>query len=216
MIRIPANVERRHRHSTKQQPELDGQPAAQSTMFGFGGPPSPVAATPAVEPHAKNGAPRIVVGVDGSPASVDAVRWAARQSDLTGAAVEAVISWDYPSTTGMEFGSLDIDWADNARATLADAVHVALGSGANTVTMTVTRGHPAEVLVAAARGADLLVVGSRGHLALPGRLLGSVSEHVAARAPCPVVVVRHVPDPIALGQRTHLSGREVLAGTGSR
>ena len=79
-----------------------------------------------------------------------------------------------------------------------------------------TRGHPAEVLVAAAQGADLLVVGSRGHVALPGRLLGSVSEHVAARASCPVVVVRHVPDPIALGQRTHLSGREVLSGAGFR
>ena len=70
------------------------------------------------------------------------------------------------------------------------------------------------MLVAAARGADLLVVGSRGHVTLPGRLLGSVSEHVAARASCPVVVVRHVPDPIALGQRTHLAGREVLSGAG--
>ena len=216
MIRIPAIVQRRHRHSTKQQPELDGQPAARSTMFGFGGPPSPVAATPAGEPDAKNGAPRIVVGVDGSPASVDALRWAARQAELTGAAVEAVISWDFPSTTGMELGSLDIDWAGNARAALVDTLHVALGDNATSITGTVTRGHPAEVLVAAAQGADLLVVGSRGHMALPGRLLGSVSEHVAARAPCPVVVVRHIPDPIALGQRTHLSGRKALAGAGFR
>jgi len=216
MIRIPATVERRRHHSAKQQPELDGQPAAQSTMFGFGGPPSPVAATPAGEPDAKNGAPRIVVGVDGSPASVDALRWAARQADLTGAAVEAVISWDYPSTSGMEFGSLDIDWAGNARAALVDTLHVALGDNATMITGTVTRGHPAEVLVAAAQGADLLVVGSRGHAALPGRLLGSVSEHVAARAACPVVVVRHVPDPIALGQRTHPSDRELLSGAGPR
>ena len=79
-----------------------------------------------------------------------------------------------------------------------------------------TRGHPAEVLVAAAQGAALLVVGSRGHMALSDRLLGTVSEHVAARAPCPVVVVRHVPDPIALGQRTHLSDRELLSGAGPR
>ena len=185
-------------------------------MFGFGGSPAPVAAVPAGEAGVKSTAPRIVVGVDGSPASVDALRWAARQADVTGAAVEAVISWDYPSTTGMEFGSLDIDWAGNARAALVDTLHVALGDDAGTVTGAVTRGHPAEVLVAAARGADLLVVGSRDHVALPGRLLGSVSEHVAARAPCPVVVVRHVPDPIALGQRTHLSGREVVAGAGSR
>jgi len=216
MIRIPATVERRRHHSAKQQPELDGQPAAQSTMFGFGGSPAPLAAAPAGQPGAKKAAPRIVVGVDGSPASVDALRWAARQADLTGAAVEAVISWDYPSTSGMEFGSLDIDWAGNARAALTDTLHVALGRGADTVTATVTRGHPVEVLVAAAQGADLLVVGSRGHLALPGRLLGSVSEHVAARAPCPVVVVRHIPDPITLGQRTHLAGRDVLVGAGFR
>jgi hypothetical protein len=93
-----------------------------------------------------------VVGVDGFPASVEALRWAAGQSDLTGAAVEAVISWDHPSRSGMGFGSLHIDWAGNARAALADALHVASGDDAGRVTGTVIRGHPAEVLVAAARG----------------------------------------------------------------
>jgi nucleotide-binding universal stress UspA family protein len=197
------------------QPCSDRRPPAPSTRVEVEG-SVPVAAAPAGEPAAKNAPPRIVVGVDGSPASVDALRWAAGQADLIGAAVEAVISWEYPSTSGMEFGSLDIDWAENARAALADALDVALGEDAGRVTGTVTRGHPAEVLVAAAQGADLLVVGSRGHVALPGRLLGSVSEHVAARASCPVVVVRHVPDPIALGQRTHHMGREALLGAGFR
>lgn len=197
------------------QPGSDRRPPAPSTRVEVEG-SVPVAAAPAGEPAAKNAPPRIVVGVDGSPASVDALRWAAGQADLIGAAVEAVISWEYPSTSGMEFGSLDIDWAENARAALADALDVALGEDACRVTGTVTRGHPAEVLVAAAQGADLLVVGSRGHVALPGRLLGSVSEHVAARASCPVVVVRHVPDPIALGQRTHHMGREALLGAGFR
>lgn len=197
------------------QPGSDRRPPAPSTRVEVEG-SVPVAAAPAGEPAAKNATPRIVVGVDGSPASVDALRWAAGQADLIGAAVEAVISWEYPSTSGMEFGSLDIDWAENARAALADALDVALGEDAGRVTGTVTRGHPAEVLVAAAQGADLLVVGSRGHVALPGRLLGSVSEHVAARASCPVVVVRHVPDPIALGQRTHHMGRDALLGAGFR
>lgn len=196
-------------------PGSDRRPPAPSTRVEVEG-SVPVAAAPAGEPAAKNATPRIVVGVDGSPASVDALRWAAGQADLIGAAVEAVISWEYPSTSGMEFGSLDIDWAENARAALADALDVALGEDAGRVTGTVTRGHPAEVLVAAAQGADLLVVGSRGHVALPGRLLGSVSEHVAARASCPVVVVRHVPDPIALGQRTHHMGRDALLGAGFR
>ncbi|MGI9157173.1 MAG: universal stress protein [Marmoricola sp.] len=47
------------------------------------------------------------------------------------------------------------------------------------------------MLIDAAAGADLLVVGSRGHGGFVGMLLGSVSEHVAAHALCPVLVVRH-------------------------
>lgn len=207
MIRIPATAERRRRDRENPPPSAARQPAVPSNMVGVEGSAIPIAAVPVA---------RIVVGVDGSPASVDALLWAARQAGLTAATVQAVISWDYPSTSGMEFGSLDIDWVGNARAALADALHIALGDDARLVTGTVTRGHPAEVLLAAAQGADLLVVGTRGHAPLPGRMLGSVSEHVAARAPCPVVVVRHVPDPIALGQRTHLRGREVLSGAGFR
>jgi nucleotide-binding universal stress UspA family protein len=51
-------------------------------------------------------------------------------------------------------------------------------------------GHPARVLLDAAADAVLLVVGSRGRGGFTGMLLGSVSQHVVARAPCPVVVVR--------------------------
>ena len=58
------------------------------------------------------------------------------------------------------------------------------------VTLTVTEGHPGMVLSTASRGAELLVVGSRGHGAFAGMLLGSVSEYCAAHAACPVVVVR--------------------------
>jgi nucleotide-binding universal stress UspA family protein len=53
----------------------------------------------------------------------------------------------------------------------------------------VVQGHPAQVLLDAARGADLLVVGSRGHGTLAGMLLGSVSQHCVQHSPCPVVVV---------------------------
>ena len=84
------------------------------------------------DPGARNAPPRIVVGVDGSPASVAALRWAAGQAALTGAVMEAVVCWDYPSTSGMEFGSMDIDWAGNARAALVDALDVALGDEATT------------------------------------------------------------------------------------
>ena len=58
------------------------------------------------------------------------------------------------------------------------------------VRTTVRRGHPAHVLLDAAKGADLLAVGSRGHGGFAGMLLGSVSSHVMHHATCPVVVVR--------------------------
>jgi nucleotide-binding universal stress UspA family protein len=53
----------------------------------------------------------------------------------------------------------------------------------------VVEGHPAETLLHAATGAELLVVGSRGHGTFAGILLGSVSHYCVQHAPCPVVVV---------------------------
>jgi nucleotide-binding universal stress UspA family protein len=51
-------------------------------------------------------------------------------------------------------------------------------------------GHPARALLDAADGADLLVVGSRGHSGFAGMLLGSVSQHCVHHSPCPVLVIR--------------------------
>jgi nucleotide-binding universal stress UspA family protein len=58
------------------------------------------------------------------------------------------------------------------------------------VRSTIIRGHPAPALIEASRGADLLVLGSRGHGEFVGMLLGSVSEHCVAHAHCPVLVIR--------------------------
>lgn len=71
----------------------------------------------------------------------------------------------------------------------ADALRRASEAGV-TVTGEVAEGHPAEVLLKAAAGADLLVVGSRGHGGFAGMLLGSVSSHAVHHAHCPVLVVR--------------------------
>ena len=135
---------------------------------------------------------RIIVGVDGSPASVDTLRWAARQAQLTGGTLEAIISWEYPPQYGSEYVYMeDVNWADLARTTLEAAVTDAAIGDPSTCTLTVTEGHPAQVLEMASSEADLLVIGSRGRGGFTGLLLGSVSEHVIAHADCPVVVIRH-------------------------
>lgn len=133
---------------------------------------------------------RIVVGVDGSPASLDALRWAAHQAELTGACLEAVTSWSYPTTYGFPVIA-NVDWEQGARTVLDQAVVEALGDAGESVVRRVAEGHPARLLADVSEGADLLVVGSRGHGGFAGLLLGSVSEYVVAHAPCPVVVVRH-------------------------
>lgn len=138
------------------------------------------------------GKERIVVGVDGSAASIDALRWAARQASLTGAALEAVIAWQYPmSSSGYLLGVQD-DWRANAQTVIDHAVDLADLPADLSSSRQVIEGHPAQVLGDAATGADLLVVGSRGHGGFSGMLLGSVSEHVCSHAPCPVLVVRHI------------------------
>ncbi len=140
---------------------------------------------------------RIVVGVDGSPCSDKALRWAIMQAQLTGAGVEALASWQDPVASGYySFGfspvfTGDEDWAalteTYVQESLTRAVD-ALHPDARIVTR-VVQGHPAQVLLEAAVGAELLVVGSRGHGTLAGILLGSVSQHCVQHAPCPVVVV---------------------------
>ena len=130
---------------------------------------------------------KIVVGVDGSLSSQQALRWAARQARLTGGVVHAVSVWDYPT------GALvleDIDWFGITSKTLEDAVTASLQPDeAERVQRVVLRGYPVRVLLDAAADAELLVVGSRGRGGMAGILLGSVSQHVVTHARCPVVVM---------------------------
>jgi nucleotide-binding universal stress UspA family protein len=133
---------------------------------------------------------KIVVGVDGSRSSGQALRWAARQAGLTGGEVHAVTTWHLPGTSGWDTVLDDVDWADNARQTLATALQEALTPAeVQRIHRHVVQGHPARVLVDSAADADLLVVGSRGHGGFTGMLLGSVSLHVIAHAACPVLIV---------------------------
>jgi nucleotide-binding universal stress UspA family protein len=137
---------------------------------------------------------RIVVGVDGSPASLEALVWAVRQAALTGAVVEAVTAWHFPTPVGGFAIGDQIDWQANARAIQDIAVKEALGDETPALVRRVVQGHPVRALLEEAAGADLLAVGSRGHGGFTGMLLGSVSENVVAHAPCAVVVIRPADD----------------------
>ncbi|MFC8716970.1 universal stress protein [Kitasatospora sp. NPDC057198] len=136
---------------------------------------------------------RIVVGVDGSPASVDALRWAVGQAHAVGAQVEAVTAWLHPSAPGWSGHPDDEEFgAAIARKTLDGTVAEVSDPGRPVrIATRVVKGGAVAALLAAARGAELLVVGSRGFGGFTGALLGSVGQHCVQHAPCPVVVVRH-------------------------
>ncbi|GLW73420.1 universal stress protein [Kitasatospora phosalacinea] len=138
------------------------------------------------------GPARIVAGVDGSPSSRAALAWAVRQAELTGAAVDAVTAWQYPAGYGWPAPVLQsFDFAAAAGQALAEAVEaVATRHGGVEIRQRVVQDHPATALLAAADGAELLVVGNRGRGGFAGTLLGSVSQHCVHHARCPVVVVR--------------------------
>jgi nucleotide-binding universal stress UspA family protein len=139
---------------------------------------------------ARDAAGRIVVGIDGSLPSEAALRWAVRQARLTGAHVDAVITWEWPLAYGVAPETFDEDFAGTAAEVLGTSVqNVVSAEDAGRVSRLVLRGHPAGALLDSSEGAALLVVGSRGHGGFSGMLLGSVSQHVVAHATCPVVVV---------------------------
>lgn len=133
---------------------------------------------------------RIVVGVDGSEAGREALQWALDDARRRNAAVDAVHAWHQPGV--MSYGYLDqIDMApfeEDARRVLDAAVDGADVSGV-AVERKLVPGGAAIVLVEEAKGALLLVVGSRGRGGFTGLMLGSVSQQVAHHAPCPVVII---------------------------
>lgn len=136
---------------------------------------------------------RIVVGVDGSEASMKALRWALDEARLRNAEVDVLQSWHYPTMTYAPgfvppptFARQDL--IDEATEDLRAACS-AVGTDGVTVHPMVAEGPAARWLIERAEGADLLVVGSRGRGGFSGLVLGSVSQQCAQHAPCPVVIV---------------------------
>jgi nucleotide-binding universal stress UspA family protein len=134
---------------------------------------------------------QILVAVDGSPASLEALRHGQRMAMLTGSEVVAVAAWRpfrhlvLPPTSGHP--------RDAAQELVEKSIVEAFrGMPTPNIRVVTVEGDPATALVELSAQADLLVVGSRGHSGMAGVLLGSVSAACAAQAACPVLVV-HAP-----------------------
>lgn len=140
---------------------------------------------------------RIVVGVDGSQPSREALRWALDEARMRSMPVEVVHAWRYPVMTYAPgimapptYARGDLE--DEARRILDATVEAVTGDGEPDVPLhrVVVEGPAAEVLVKRAGPGDLLAVGHRGRGGFMGLLLGSVAEQCSAHTRCPVVIVR--------------------------
>ncbi len=129
----------------------------------------------------------VVVGFDGSPESLAATEWAAREAQRLGLPLELLQAWPWPRRDVV--GSNEV--YERSREALA-AVEAGLRTARADVQVSSSHvpADPATALEAAGRNATLLVLGSRGLGTVPGFLVGSVSQDVLHRAACPVVLVR--------------------------
>jgi nucleotide-binding universal stress UspA family protein len=156
--------------------------------------------------------PRIVVGVDGSPDSLAALRAGAWAAAARGGSLTAVLAWGAPMTTSEAMLMLP-DLHEEAQQRLHDAIREALGEHPLVpVGSIVTSETTTAALVQASEGADLLVVGTRGHGGFAGLLVGSVSMACTMHARCPVLVV-HDGSALTDGQEAR-NGARVLVGVG--
>ncbi len=137
---------------------------------------------------------RIVVGVDDSEGSCRALAWAIAEAKVHGARVEAVHVWHFPYVPSGPFVPLPVPGSDmveaDARLVLTKSIEAVDATGLpEPVEPILVCDGAVQGLLEAAKGADLLVVGSRGRGGFAGLLLGSVSQQVAQHASCPVVIV---------------------------
>ncbi|WP_396134561.1 universal stress protein [Cellulomonas sp. ATA003] len=140
----------------------------------------------------------VLVGVDGSAASLHALDWAAAEARTHGWALKLVCSYALPAFTA---ASLDGGYAAlddtaiqaGAKAVLSEAQARAQGLGVSSTASVVT-GDAAAVLVEMSRSARMAVVGTRGRGGFADRLLGTVSSALPAHSYCPTVVVPARPD----------------------
>ncbi|MFB0630168.1 universal stress protein [Streptomyces sp. AB3(2024)] len=134
----------------------------------------------------------IVVGIDGSPASEKALRWAVKEARLRAATLRVVHAWASPyhgSEIARRASETVHEPLERAAMEAIDAAVDHIVEADIAVERHVVECPPAQALLEAAQDADLLVVGARGHGGFANLLLGSVSHQCALHAPCPVVIV---------------------------
>jgi nucleotide-binding universal stress UspA family protein len=171
---------------------------------------------------------RVVVGVDGSAGSREALHWALAEARLRKAPLRIVHAWRFGYEGGPTGGYGYLGYlsaaaplagnevGDLVRKAAEDVLEMAVGEVVGVgedveIERQLDEGDAAEILVGAVSASDLLVVGSRGHGALTGALLGSVSQKCVHHAPCPVVIVHPSktsptePPPVAAGTTSHAS-----------
>lgn len=137
----------------------------------------------------------VLVGVDGSSAALDAVRWAGTEARRRRAPLRLVAAFGWPASDDtrhrLRGSAYRTTMREQCDRELAEAVAVVADEFADlTVTDGVELGYPVAMLAKAAEQAQLLVLGDRGRGGVAGLLLGSVAVSMAAHAACPVVVVR--------------------------
>jgi len=147
---------------------------------------------------------RIVVGVDGSEAGDAALGWATDIARMRDAQLVVVHAWTFippaplsePGLMAVPAGDLigDLEVEREASDAMLDQALERVDLSGLDVERRLVEGSPGEAVVAAADGADLLVVGSHGHGAFGAALLGSVSRHVEKHASCEVMIIRPKPD----------------------
>ena len=145
-----------------------------------------------------SGIEKIVVGVDGSDSSRNALRWAYDEAAHHGASLTVLTTWHPPAMPMTPpYGTLPPqDYGDQPRRealALLERFTAELEARSPAVDLrtSIEEGkNPSKVLIERSRDADLVVVGSRGYGGFAGMLLGSVSQHVVSHAACPVVVIR--------------------------
>jgi nucleotide-binding universal stress UspA family protein len=163
----------------------------------------------------------IIAAYDGSPASNEALRWAAREAQARGTELQIlhvqaplpaeIVGFD-PSA-GLAFG----EWERSGQLLLASAEALAQASapGVRVTTRLEYEAVTPALLEASASGAAMLVMGSRGRGGFTGLLLGSISTQVTAHASCPVVVIHDPEQRFYEGEPTEFANRVVLGIDGS-